>query len=90
MKIQATPRFERSIKKLHKNEVKSLHQEIKNIISNPKIGESKKGDLSGVRVHKYKYLNETMLLAYMLDNKKQCLILIGYAVHENFYRDLKK
>ena len=40
MKIQITPRFERSIKKLHKNEVQSLNQAIKAVQELQKPNES--------------------------------------------------
>jgi mRNA-degrading endonuclease YafQ of YafQ-DinJ toxin-antitoxin module len=63
MKIQFTPRFERSIKKLHPNEVLSLNQAIKAIANNPLAGEAKKGDLVGVRVYKYNHIQQQLLLA---------------------------
>ncbi len=90
MKIQITPRFERSIKKLHKNEVQSLNQAVKAIASNPLIGETKKGDLVGVRVYKYKHIQQELLLAYAVDSANDQIILMGHGTHENFYRDLKK
>jgi len=58
------------------------------IAENPKIGELKKGDLSGVRVYKFDLLNQQMLLAYVELKKEITLIFFGS--HENFYRDLKK
>ena len=90
MKIQITPRFERSVKKLHDSEVVSLNQAIKAIASNPLIGETKKGDLVGVRVYKYKHVQQQLLLAYMFDSTNDQIILMGHGTHENFYRDLKK
>lgn len=48
MKILQTPTFGKYVKKIHKNQKKSLEQAIKKIVENPNIGEMKKGDLSGV------------------------------------------
>jgi mRNA-degrading endonuclease YafQ of YafQ-DinJ toxin-antitoxin module len=90
MKIQFTPRFERCIKKLHPNEVLLLNQAIKTIANNPLAGEAKKGDLVGVRVYKYHHIQQQLLLAYLIDNANDQIILMGHGSHENFYRDLKK
>jgi len=49
----------------------------------------KKGDLTGVRVHKYKFNTEQMLLAYAANTQERVIILLGYGTHENFYRELK-
>jgi mRNA-degrading endonuclease YafQ of YafQ-DinJ toxin-antitoxin module len=87
MKTQFTPRFERCIKKLHPPEIQSLNQAIKTIQGNPHEGETKKGDLAGIRVYKYKHQNQMLLLAYMLE--KDQIILMALGTHENFYRDLK-
>ena len=90
MKIQFTPRFERSIKKLHHSEKQSLNDAIKAIASNPLAGIAKKGDLVGVRVYKYNHNQQQLLLAYFVDNTNDQIILMGHGTHENFYRDLKK
>ncbi len=50
----------------------------------------KKGDLAGTRVYKFKFNNQQMLLAYSVSLDKTKLVLMGYGVHENFYRDLKR
>lgn len=90
MKIQATPRFERGIKKLHLQEKKSLDEAVSAIISNPQAGESKKGDLAGVRVYKYRVQQQLLLLAYAYDDQNDQIILMAHGTHENFYRDLKR
>ena len=90
MKVLFTPRFERNIKKLHLNEKQSLDQAIKAILLNPLAGESKKGDLVGVRVYKYNHHQQLLLLAYIVVSSNDQIILIGRGTHENFYRDLKK
>ena len=90
MKIQFTPRFERSIKKLHPSEKQSLNDAIKVIANNPLAGVAKKGDLVGVRVYKYNNHQQQLLLAYIADSANDQIILIGHGAHENFYGDLKK
>ena len=65
-----------------------LDSEIKRILANPGIDEEKRGDLRGVRVHKFKMQKQLILLAYSVS--KQELNLITFGSHENYYRDLKK
>lgn len=50
-------------------------------------GSEKKGDLRGIRIHKYKFNREEWLLAYAIEADEILLITIG--CHENYYRDLK-
>ena len=64
-----------------------LDSQIKRILANPGIGEEKRGDLRGVRVHKFKMQKQLILLAYSVS--KQELNLITFGSHENYYRDLK-
>lgn len=90
MKILTTPRFDRTIKKLRGQQKKVFDDAVRALISNPQAGESKKGDLSGVSVYKYKHQQQLLLLAYSLDIKNERIILLGYGTHENFYRDLKR
>ena len=89
MKIQTTPRFDRCIKKLHPQEKKSLDDAVRALLNNPMAGEAKKGDLSGVRVYKYKHHQNLLLLAYSIDTQNEQIDLLGHGTHENFYRDLK-
>lgn len=90
MIVSTTPRFDRSIKKISPAEKKSLDSAVKSIIANPFKGEMKKGDLSGIQVIKFRYLQQQMLLAYSVSLDVSQLVLTGYGVHENFYRDLKR
>ena len=89
MRIKQTSIFKRRVKKMHSAEKESLDQAIKNIMSNPSIGEMKRGDLSDVQVHKYKHNNQQYLIAYSYIDSKLLLTFIEHGVHENFYRDLK-
>jgi mRNA interferase RelE/StbE len=88
MTVVQTPYFRRSYKKLHTNQIKAVNNAIRKVLSNPLCGDEKKGDLAGVRVYKFKVLDQQFLLAY--EHDKQNLFLLALGVHENFYRDLKK
>jgi mRNA-degrading endonuclease RelE of RelBE toxin-antitoxin system len=89
MQILVTPSFERTVKKLHANQKKSLDKAVKAIASNPEVGDPKLGDLEGIFVYKFKLVDKQWLLAYrVLSSKKMKLLLLG--PHENFYRELKK
>ena len=90
MILLTTPRFDRAIKKILPAEKKALDLAVKTVIANPLIGEMKTGDLSGIQVYKFRYLKEQMLLAYAVSLDRSRIVLMGYGVHENFYRDLKR
>jgi len=89
MRVLTTPRFDRSVKKLHAEEKKALDDAVRAVIADSDAGELKKGDLAGLRVYKYRFNREQMLLAYAANKVEQVIILIAYGTHENFYRDLK-
>ena len=90
MIVLTTPRFDRAIKKIIPAEKKALDLAVKDVIKNPLKGDMKKGDLAGIQVYKFRYLKQQMLLAYSVSLDKTQLVLMGYGVHENFYRDLKR
>lgn len=89
MKIVQTNIFLRAAKKLHRNQISVLKEAIDTITQNPNIGELKKSDLTGVRVYKFRLLNQLILLAYY-EEKAEKLTLISFVPHENFYDNLKK
>jgi len=86
--IKQMPAFRKAYKKLHPKSKKIVNEKIRKIIKDPKIGQEKKGDLSGVFVYKFKMHNQKILLAYEWGRNVRTLLAFG--VHENFYRDLKK
>ncbi len=88
IKIRQMPSFKKAYKKLPSSHKFIVNDAIRSILLNPKIGEEKKGDLSGVYVYKFKIHQQQMLLAYEWDENQGYLLALG--VHENFYRDLKK
>lgn len=90
MKILQTPTFTKQLKKLHGNQKKDLDNAIMEVVSNPVIGDLKKGDLNGVQVYKFSMVKQLTLLAYEYQEDEKQLILLSLGSHENFYRDLKK
>lgn len=87
--IKQSTSFKRTAKKLSKQQKKTLDDEIKKLVKDPKIGEPKKGDLDFLWVHKFKFSNQEFLLGYMYEDDELILTLLKLAVHENFYRDIK-
>jgi hypothetical protein len=86
--VQQTNTFLRAYKKLHNNQKDAVDQAVADIVRDPAIGEAKKGDLSGVYVHKFDCVNQLFLLAYEYDPTTRVLLLVG--THENFHRSLKR
>jgi len=58
------------------------------VLANPDVGELKKGDLAGFRVHKFTMVRQLTLMAYKAEN--DFLVLYQVGPHENFYKNLKK
>ncbi len=75
-------------KKLHNNQKDAVDRAVADIVRDPTVGEAKKGDLSGVYVHKFDCVNQQFLSAYEYDPASRLLLLVG--THENFYRNLKR
>src|SRR6478609_2081827 len=88
LKIKQTNLFLKQKKKLHANQIAFLDLAIKNISNNPKMGESKKGDLESILVYKFQMANQEYLLAYHC--LKDTITLLSVGMHENFYRNLKR
>ncbi len=90
MEVLQSNLFKTSYKKLHKKHLVMVNQEIRTIIADPNIGEAKKGDLLGIRVHKFKIDTQLYLLAYEYKDNVARLLLLALGSHENFYDKVKK
>ena len=89
MRILITPTFERAVKKMHRQQKTALDEAVRVIASQPDADETKVGELTGVKVYKFRMGNLLCLLAYRsLDQNTLKLLMVG--PHENFYRDLKR
>ena len=71
-----------------------IEDEVNEICKNNDIGEPKVGDLSGIRVYKFKFQKQEYLIAYSVNAESDVqFILIDFykiGVHENFYDELKR
>lgn len=87
--ILQTPTFKKAVKKLHKNQKMDLDNAIRQLLTDPYLGEQKKGDLSFLRVYMFKMVKQLTLLGYSYEDGTVTLELIALGAHENFYRDVK-
>jgi mRNA interferase YafQ len=87
--VVQTPTFQKAVKKLHVNQKLDLDKAIKSLMADPNLGERKKGDLSFLRVYKFKMTKQLTLLGYSYEDGSIILELIALGRHENFYRDVK-
>jgi len=88
MKLLYSSNFSKNLKKLNKNLFDELQLNLKKIINETNIGSLKKGDLSNLRVLKFKFNNLQYLICYeVIDDENIKVIYFG--VHENFYQNLK-
>jgi len=82
------PPFKKYVKRLPRHFQQVVLDAVEDIVTNPSIGEAKRGDLEGFRVFKFSMGRQLTLIAYKLETDS--LILYQAGPHENFYRDLKK
>ncbi|MGL6461817.1 type II toxin-antitoxin system RelE/ParE family toxin [Aeromonas hydrophila] len=75
--------FTKQLKKLSEKDLKVVEDEIDRVINNPEIGEQKKGDLSYLRVHKFKLKGLLVLLGYYWKDAELQLYLLNVGPHEN-------
>ena len=66
-----------------------LDNAIRQLLTDPYLGEQKKGDLSFLRVYMFKMVKQLTLLGYSYEDGTVTLELIALGAHENFYRDVK-
>jgi plasmid stabilization system protein ParE len=80
--------FRRFVEKQARSFQLAIEDETGRIKKEPRIGEEKIGDLSGFRVHKFKFKGQEYLIAYRTENNYLIMYIID--THENFYRNLKR
>ncbi|MDF2178834.1 type II toxin-antitoxin system RelE/ParE family toxin [Aliiglaciecola sp. CAU 1673] len=88
--VLQTSNFKKAVKKLHQNQKKDLDKAVKALMEDPLLGEQKKGDLSFLRVYKFKMTKQLTLLGFSYEDGRVVLELLALGSHENFYRDIKK
>lgn len=89
-KLKSLPKFNRQFRKFSERDKKNIKKEIRKIVQNPLIGEPKKGILKGIRVHKWRVLNQLYLLGYEFLKKEKTIYLYAIAIHEGFYKTLER
>ena len=82
------PRFKRYVKKLPRQFQQFILDTVEEVLADPKVGQLKKGDLEGFRVHKFTMGRQLTLIAYKVENDSLVLYQVGS--HENFYKNLKR
>ncbi|HAT8013543.1 type II toxin-antitoxin system RelE/ParE family toxin [Citrobacter rodentium] len=88
--VYETNRFKKTVDKLPEALQEEVEDQIDIILANPQIGELKKGDLSHLRVHKFRLNGQLTLLGYTWLEDKIELYLLHVGSHENFYDEQKK
>jgi hypothetical protein len=95
MKANFKRPFAQYVKKAHKPLQLAIEDEVGVVCETPDIGEAKVRDLTGIRVHEFRFSRQEYLLAYRVPKKDtplEFLIIDFYqvGVHENFYAELKQ
>jgi len=90
IEVFETPTFRKALKRLAEGEIVLIEDEIDKIITDPDIGEQKKGDLAHLWVHKFNMNNHRVLLGYSWQESELKLYLLNIGPHENFYQAAKK
>lgn len=88
MNVSYKSAFRRFVKKQSRPFQLAIEDEIERISKDSGIGETKRGDLAGFRVHKFTFHKQQYLIAYRMQGKDIIFYMID--THENFYRELKR
>ena len=88
MKVLQMPRFKKYVKKLPRHFQQVILDAVEDVLADTEVGEIKKGDLKGFRVHRFTMGRQLTLMAYKVENDSLVLYQVG--PHENFYKSLKK
>lgn len=88
MKIIVSNHFFRFKKKSSEKLQLEIDNQVSRMVENPAIGELKKSDLKGIRVHKFTHKTQLFLISY--EFSKDVLYLYTIGSHKNFYKKLKR
>jgi hypothetical protein len=81
------PAFRKFVKRQNKAFQLAIEDAVYEALKTPQAGKQKKGDLAGLRVHKFNFHGQEYLMAYKIRGHDVVFYMIG--THENFYRELK-
>jgi mRNA-degrading endonuclease RelE of RelBE toxin-antitoxin system len=90
IEVYQSRRFEKKFAALTEQEQKDVDEQIELILDDPELGERKKGDLSFLRIYKFRMNNQLYLLGYSWIEGKLELYLLSIGSHENFYDEQKR
>ncbi|MBE9065517.1 type II toxin-antitoxin system RelE/ParE family toxin [Leptolyngbya cf. ectocarpi LEGE 11479] len=90
MDVYLSSRFDKALDKLSEDDLVLVEDQIDFIVEHPNCGVLKKGDLSYLRVHKFKLSGDEILLGYSWLEERVELYLLDLGPHENFYRDMRR
>lgn len=82
MTIKQSNSFKKAVKKLLKQQKSILDEEVRKLVNNPELGKRKKGELDFLQVHKFKRINQEVLLGYMYEEDELILILLKLGTHK--------
>lgn len=89
-KIRIMPKAEKFIRKVkEKLLLQKIKQALQKIQTNPYIGKTKKGDLSGIYGFDVFYHNINYEISYKGYQEKSIVVIILIGTRENFYQELK-
>ncbi len=88
MGVLYKPPFKKFVKKQSRAFQLAIEDAVEGVRNTPDRGEAKKGDLTGLKVHKFKFQRQEYLIAYKEESNAIIFCTIG--THENFYRELKQ
>jgi len=88
--VYETRRFEKALATFPEAALILIEDEIERLIDNPTLGETKKGDLSHLSVHKFTINQQQVLLGYSWLDVQNTLYFLQIGFHKNFYQKMKK
>jgi mRNA-degrading endonuclease RelE of RelBE toxin-antitoxin system len=77
LRVKQSTSFKKSVKKLSRQQKKILDEVVSELMKDPTLGERKKSDLDFLRVHKFKFSHQEILLGYMYIEKELILALLS-------------
>jgi len=69
MKVFQMPRFKKYAKKLPRHLQQVILDAVEDVLSDTEVGELKKGNLNGFRVHKFTIGHQLLLMAYKVESE---------------------
>ena len=88
MRILQTRPFKQAVKRLHADQKEEVDDAVRLIAENPELGEAKVGDLTGVRVYKFRIGGQLALLAYNHNSAGNEIVFLVLRHYQYNHRDI--